>query len=210
MAEGRGEILSRSAGLLIAALVVAGYSYAAPRPKPAPAAKAPSAEVTGPATSRALAIRGVTLFDGTGAPPLPNACVVAVDGRITAAGSLGKVAIPAGARVLSAPRGTTLLPGLIDMHVHTSVHPGLMPYFLANGVTSVRDLGCADTRLEELKQYRADAPTGKQLGPRLFLAGPPLDGLPRAANWFPGPAARNAEEAEAAVRGLADSGVGAH
>jgi imidazolonepropionase-like amidohydrolase len=152
-------------------------------------------------------IRGVTLLDGTDAPPLPNACVVAVAGRITAVGPLGKVPIPAGARILSAPHGTTLLPGFIDMHVHSTVHPGLMPYFLANGVTSVRDLGCADVRLDDLKRYRDEAPSGKQLGPRLFLSGPPLDGLPRAANWFPGPAAQNAAEAEAAVKTLADSGV---
>ena len=199
--------MTRRTAFLIAALTLAGYAYAAPKPKPAPAAKAPAPELTGPATSRALAIRGVTLFDGTGASPLPNACVVSVDGRITAVGPLGKVAIPAGARVLSVPHGTTLLPGFIDMHVHSTVHPGLMPYFLANGITSVRDLGCADTQLEELKRYRAEAPSGNQLGPRLFLAGPPLDGLPRAANWFPGPSAQNAAEAEAAVKGLADSGV---
>jgi imidazolonepropionase-like amidohydrolase len=209
VAEGRGEVLTRRAGFLIATLAMAGYACAAPKPKPTPARPKvkPPSELTGPATSRVLAIRGVTLFDGTGAAPLSNACVVAVDGRITAVGPLGKVAIPSGARVLSAPHGTTLLPGFIDMHVHSSVHPGLMPYFLANGVTSVRDLGCAESRLEELKQYRADAPTGKQLGPRLFLAGPPLDGLPRAANWFPGPAAQNAAEAETAVKALAESGV---
>lgn len=202
--------LAVTASLLLSA--AAAWS-AAPRPRrstpPArPQRKTPAvAELIGDATSSTLVIRGVTLWDGTGAPPVPNACVVADAGRIMAAGPLGRVKIPPHARVLSAPPGTMLLPGFIDMHAHTSVHPGLMPYFLANGVTSVRDLGCADTQLEALKQYRSDAPSGKQTGPRLFLAGPPLDGFPRAANWFPGPGARTAAEAEAAVRQLAADGV---
>lgn len=192
-------------------LLAAAAASSAPRPRPA-RAKAPpkarsAAELSGPVGSSALVIRGVTLWDGTGAPPVPNACVVAEAGRIIAAGPLGRVKIPPQARVLSAPPGTTLLPGFVDMHAHTSVHPGLMPYYLANGVTSVRDLGCADTQLETLKQYRSDAPAGKQVGPRLFLSGPPLDGFPRAANWFPGPGARTDAEAEAAVEQLAGEGV---
>lgn len=181
---------------------------AAKLPAPTKASrKAATAELTGPVTSPVLVIRGVTLWDGTGAPPVPNACVVIEAGRIIAAGPLGRVKIPPRVRMVSAPPGTTLLPGFTDMHAHTSVHPGLMPYFLANGVTSVRDLGCADSQLEALKQYRADAPAGKQAGPRLFLSGPPLDGFPRAANWFPGPGARTAAEAEAAVQRLATDGV---
>lgn len=174
---------------------------AAPRPavKPVPAAR--------PSDDDALAIRGVTLIDGTGRPPLLNACVVAVNGRITGAGVLGRVKIPAGARLLTAPRGSTLLPGLIDMHVHCSVQPAMMPYFLANGVTSVRDLGCAEGKVEELKKYRVDALSGKQVGPRLFMAGPPLDGFPRAANWFPGPGAKDAAEAVEGVKLLADQGA---
>jgi len=193
----------------LSALAASGATLSR-RPVVAPKApqKAPAkSELTGPVASPVLAIRGITLWEGTGAAPLPNACVVMEAGRIIAAGPLSRVKIPPQARILSAPPGTTLLPGFFDMHAHTSVHPGLMPYFLANGVTSVRDLGCADTQLEALKQYRTDAPVGKQLGPRLFLSGPPLDGFPRAANWFPGPGARTAAEAETAVGKLADDGV---
>jgi len=160
-----------------------------------------------PPPARSLAIRGATLIDGTGRPPLANACVVMEGGRITAVGPLGRVRVPAGARLITAPKGATLLPGLIDMHVHTTVHAGLMPYFLANGVTSVRDLGCGEDQLPSLKRYRDEAPAGKQIGPRLFLAGPPLDGLPRAASWFPGPGARDPAGAVAGVTSLADAGV---
>jgi imidazolonepropionase-like amidohydrolase len=170
----------------------------------APARKPPAPGWSGPAAAEVLAIRGVTLLDGTGRPSVPGASVVWRDGRILAA---GRISIPSGARVLTAAPGTTLLPGFIDMHVHSTVQPGLMPYFLANGVTSVRDLGCAEEKLPELTRYRSESPSGKQTGPRLFLAGPPLDGFPRAASWFPGPGARDAATAAAAVGQLAERGV---
>ncbi|HTE21103.1 MAG TPA: hypothetical protein VK689_22285, partial [Armatimonadota bacterium] len=165
--------------LILSLAVLHGPAVAAAKAPATRARKAPALAVAspfqGPAASPVLAIRGVTLVDGTGKPPLPNACVVAERGKITGAGQLGRVPIPAGARILTAPRGTTLLPGFIDMHVHSTVQPGMMPYFLANGVTSVRDLGCAEEKLPELKRYRDEAPSGRQVGPRLFLAGPPLD-----------------------------------
>jgi imidazolonepropionase-like amidohydrolase len=187
---------------------LAAPARAAPLPKRAkPLAVTAPTGLSGPPRADLLVIRGGTLLDGNGGPPVPNACVVCRKGRIEAVGPLGRVPVPEGARMLVVPARTTLLPGLIDMHVHTSVHPGLMPYFLANGITTVRDLGCADTRLAELKRYRTDAPVGKQLGPRIFLSGPPLDGFPRSANWFPGPGARDAAAAAAAVTQLAEQGV---
>src|SRR5678815_2319081 len=64
----------------------------------------------------ALIIRGVTLIDGNGGAPLPNATVVVEGARITRV-SVGDVAAPAGARVIDG-RGKFLIPGLIDVHVH--------------------------------------------------------------------------------------------
>lgn len=48
--------------------------------------------------------------------------VVVVDGRITAVGEQGKVSEPANAERVDLP-GMTLLPGLIDMHVHLASEP---------------------------------------------------------------------------------------
>lgn len=188
-------------------LVLALCPALAASPKPPVARTSSDPPAAAPATSTALVIRGASLLDGTGKPPLANACVVVENGRIAAVGRLGSGRVPPGARVLTAPKGSTVLPGFIDMHVHASVRRGLMPYFLANGITSVRDLGCAEDRLEELKRYRSEVEDGRALGPRLFLAGPPLDGFPRAANWFPGPGARDAAGAVDGVRRLAEQGV---
>ena len=58
-----------------------------------------------------------TVIDGTGAKPRER-CTVLVDGeRITAFGSRDEVEVPHGAEVVDAP-DATLIPGLIDLHVH--------------------------------------------------------------------------------------------
>ena len=62
-----------------------------------------------------VAITGVTLIDGTGAEPVAGASVVIEDGRIASAGRLDT--LPQDAEVIDAS-GMTLLPGLIDSHVH--------------------------------------------------------------------------------------------
>lgn len=64
------------------------------------------------------AIRGVTLIDGTGRDPVRDATVVVEENWITAAGS--DAAVPDGAIVLDGG-GLTLLPGLVDCHVHVMV-----------------------------------------------------------------------------------------
>ena len=57
------------------------------------------------------------VIDGTGAPPRER-CTVVVDGdRITGFGAREEVEAPPGADVVDAP-DATLIPGLIDLHVH--------------------------------------------------------------------------------------------
>lgn len=61
------------------------------------------------------AITNATLIDGTGQDPVEHATVVVEDQRITSVKARGS--IPKGAQVIEA-EGMTLLPGLIDCHVH--------------------------------------------------------------------------------------------
>ncbi len=58
-----------------------------------------------------------TVIDGTGAPPRKLCTVVTEGDRITAVGPQGEVEIPPAAAVIDAP-DATLIPGLIDLHVH--------------------------------------------------------------------------------------------
>lgn len=59
----------------------------------------------------------------------------------------------------------------------------ILPLFVANGVTGVRDMG---GDLETLRSWRSQVAAGKLLGPRLVIAGPMLDGpVPRFPSSAP-------------------------
>src|SRR3712207_670786 len=64
-----------------------------------------------------LALRGGTVLAGPDLQPLEGATVLITDGVITAVGPAAEVELPAGADVMDVT-GHTVLPGLIDLHVH--------------------------------------------------------------------------------------------
>jgi imidazolonepropionase-like amidohydrolase len=74
-----------------------------------------------PQTPRVVAVSAARLVDVTTGKVTENPLVIVTDGRITAVGRQGD-AVPAGAEQVSLP-GVTLLPGLIDMHVHLTLSP---------------------------------------------------------------------------------------
>ena len=111
-----------------------------------------------------IVIRGGTLIDGTGGPPLPNAVVVIRGNRIETVSRNGQASYPAGARVLEAD-GKFIVPGLMDAHCH---YQDWMPELMLNyGVTSVFEIGGGGAW--GLAQRQAVA-RGKISGPRIFVA----------------------------------------
>jgi enamidase len=125
-----------------------------------------------------LAIRNGTLIDGTGAEPITDAVVVIEGERIVAAGREADIAIPSGAQVIDA-QGGTILPGLIDSHVHSTWSPQVRREFLEVGVTSVCDMG---SPIERMGEFEEDTWKG-QPAARGFRAGPiftAIGGLPDA------------------------------
>lgn len=68
---------------------------------------------------RGFAITGGTLIDGTGKDPLKNAVVLVEGQRIVNVGRGDRVKIPAGFKRIDAS-GLTVMPGLIDAHIHIS------------------------------------------------------------------------------------------
>ena len=72
--------------------------------------------------------------------------------------------------------GTTLLPGLIDAHVHLS--DWMLPSFLAAGVTTVRDTG---NNLDWILSTRERTRLDPLSGPTIQCCGPTLDG--GLVNW---------------------------
>jgi imidazolonepropionase-like amidohydrolase len=160
------------------------------------------------ASTPTLAITHVNVIDATGAPPQPDMTVIVTDGRIVEFGKSDAVHAPAGAKTVQAT-GKYLIPGLWDMHVHTVFGDWLprnekvvLPLFVANGVTGVRDMG---GDLDVLKEWRAAIAAGRLLGPRMTIAGPMLDGpIPRFPSSAP---VANAADGRKVVDDLKARGV---
>ena len=99
-------------------------------------------------------IVGGTLIDGTGSPPIENSVIVVKDEWITAVGERSQVEIPQGAEIIDAS-GKTVLPGLIDSHVH----------FVGLGVRMMRNINLRDTKtiseaLEKVKSRISEVEKG--------------------------------------------------
>jgi imidazolonepropionase-like amidohydrolase len=106
---------------------------------------------------------------------LLNQTVVVLNGRIASIEPTGKNRLPPVKLVIDGGGKQYLLPGLADMHVHI-FDPNEMLLYLANGVTTIRNLHGTATHL----RWRESLNKGEMLGPRLFTAGPIVDGDPPA------------------------------
>ena len=130
-----------------------------------------------------LAMVGGTLVDGTLSDPIRNSVILIEDDRIVAVGTVGSLAVPADAKVISTD-GMTVLPGLWDMHVHLMLNghsdyahwdktypaqlgsvimPASARQLLMAGVTGARDLGGP---LRESIAVRDAINQGTMVGPR--------------------------------------------
>jgi imidazolonepropionase-like amidohydrolase len=69
-------------------------------------------------SSNTTAIVGAMLLDGYERPPIHNSVIIVKGDRIVAVGTQADTDIPEEARIIDGG-GMTVLPGLIDLHVHT-------------------------------------------------------------------------------------------
>ena len=102
--------------------------------------------------------------------------IVVQGNRIT---SVGAATTATAGQVVDAT-GFYVIPGLWDMHTHAffgdrtpESRDLILPSFIANGVTGIRDMGSA---LEPVLRARADVAAHRLLGPRMIVSGPMLDG----------------------------------
>jgi imidazolonepropionase-like amidohydrolase len=144
-------------------------------------------------SAAALALVNARVIDGSGAPARTGATVVLRDGSID---SVGEAPPPADASVLDL-EGRTVVPGLIDAHVHLSslglpeAPDDLREYGLAlvarrmleAGFTTIRDLGSYGDSLFRLRRAIG---LGLCPGPRLVLCGQIVSATSPGAKAFPG------------------------
>ena len=133
---------------------------------------------------KTLILKNALLIDGTGREPVPNSSLVIEDERIKDVLEGSVQNLPQGATVIDC-RNQTLLPGLIDAHIHIGAvdvnlseqqrkfFPSeiiigsikILQETLDQGFTTARDAGGADVG------FRRALRAGLIPGPRLFVAG---------------------------------------
>jgi hypothetical protein len=158
--------------------------------------------VTGAASAQTTAITNVSVIDGRAPTPRAGQTVVVRGNRIVAAGPASATPVPPGARVVDGS-GKYLIPGLWDMHVHTTVPGGreVLALYVARGVLGVRDLA---GDWAQITAWREDIRNGRLVGPRIVASGPYIEGGDVPIVHL---LARTPEEARAAVDSLARLGV---
>ena len=171
-------------------------------------------------------IRAARLIDGSGAPPLADPVVVLDGSRIAA---VFQGALPdnwdgaAGAAVLEYP-DATLLPGLIDCHVHLNLPGDGTPFpltieepdgvlvaisvrnartALEAGITTLRDCGGRGSTTFEVRRA---IDRGYASGPRLVLCGQPIT-ITGGHCWYFGGEADGVDELRHKVRELVKMGA---
>jgi imidazolonepropionase-like amidohydrolase len=170
--------------LLMLLVLLAAPVAAQERPVLAPAVRAFVA-VDAPV----VALTGVRVVDGTGAPAREGQTVVVRGTRIEAVGPSRTTPVPAGARVVDL-EGHTLMPGLVSLHEHTYfggvrrtvAMNASAALYLGSGVTTAMTAG-SQMPYQELSLKRTiDA--GAMPGPRLHISGPYITGgAPRPGSF---------------------------
>lgn len=171
-----------------------------------------------------MVVRGARLYDGRGLDAVDNAVLVAEGGRIMyagpAAGARGFDALPGAVDA----GGRSLIPGLIDAHVHlcsngspdfASDATELSPQqardrcaeasmrALEAGITTVRDLG--GIGLVTVEVARAQA-SGAMKGPRILTAGQVLT-VPGGHAHYIGREIASVAEMRKAIQSLGEAGA---
>jgi hypothetical protein len=191
MDRSRNSGIPRTSAFFLAALLAAGCFLGAAaqekkEKKPAkpveeesiPSAP-PRAEGEGPYPQ--LILRGATLIDGTGAPPIGPVDIIIEKNRIVRIAGVGNPGVPIdlenrpklaeGGREIDVS-GLYVLPGLVDMHGHIGGKAQGTPaeyvfkLWMGHGITTIRDPGCGNG-VDWVLQHKAKSAKNEITAPRI-------------------------------------------
>jgi imidazolonepropionase-like amidohydrolase len=131
-----------------------------------------------PPAQGGVAIVGADVLPMTGTARLSDQTVLVEGDQVVAVGPRARVEVPPGWRTIEA-RGKTLMPGLVDMHVHLAPETGrpgdaaqrALAVMLGHGVTTARGMAGSPANLE----VRDAIERGELAGPRFYAAAPGLN-----------------------------------
>ncbi|WP_448698152.1 amidohydrolase family protein [Mucilaginibacter sp. AW1-3] len=131
-----------------------------------------------------IALQNARILTMRGNRVIEHGTVIIRDGRIVSVGASSAITIPPVAKVYDLT-GKTIIPGLIDLHLHMPVPPNVFPQqswmfltSLAYGITTARD----PSQTYDAFGYAELLRSGQMIGPRLFTVGVPViddDGITR-------------------------------
>jgi hypothetical protein len=164
--------------MLVVAITLGSFTSVAQERRTVPKAP-PRAEGDGP--HNRLILRGVTLIDGTGAPPIGPVDIVIEQNRIARISTVGYPGLPI--RQESRPKaepgdremnleGMYVLPGFVDMHAHIGgVEQGtpaeyVFKLWMAHGITTIRDPGSGNG-LEWMIEHKQKSERNEITAPRI-------------------------------------------
>lgn len=153
--------------LVVIGIGLSGCSFRTPPPQSAL-----------PTNQSGVAIVGADVLPMTGTERLKNQTVLVVGDRIVRLGPSASVRVPRGYSAIDG-RGKTLMPGLVDMHVHLAPEPGkpgdaahrALAVMLGHGVTTARGMAGSANNLI----VRDAIDQGRLNGPRLYAAAPGIN-----------------------------------
>jgi hypothetical protein len=159
------------------------------------------AQTTAP---KSLVVTHAAVIDVVRGAVRPDQTIVITGNRIQTLGKSSDVKAPAGATIVDATN-KYVIPGLWDSHVHTR-YQGIpsLSLFILNGITSVRDTAGPWTHLVQIQEWKQQISRGELLGPRIFAAGPLIDGP--NSRWTHGVIVNSPEEGRRAVQEVKERG----
>lgn len=157
--------------------------------------------------AQTLTITNATVVDVSNGALRRNTTIVIDGNHITRVGA-ALAAKKSNGQTIDA-KGMYVIPGLWDMHTHAYFgwtrdfgDQYVLPLFIANGVTGVRDMG---SDLDDVLHARAEIAAHRLVGPRMVVSGPMLDGP--QATYKAAIAITTADDGRKAVDLLKEKGV---